>query len=71
MLAHVLLVISMVMLAIQSAESVPAINQAIRKKIEEMRSQMPKGVYGSPPLVPYKRDVLDIDYKMDNMTYLK
>lgn len=60
----------MVVLAIQSAESIPAINQAIRNKIEEMRSKMPKGIYGSPPLVPYRREVLDIDYKLDNMTYI-
>lgn len=58
------------LLAIQSAESVPAINQAIRKQIEEMRSNMPKGIYGSPPLVPYRRDILEIDYKLDNMTYI-
>lgn len=60
----------MVLVAIQSAESVPAINNAIRKKIEEMRQKMPKGLYGGPPLVPYRRQKLDIHYKMDNMTYL-
>lgn len=71
MFANIFLLLTMmVMLAIQSTESLPAINQAIRGQIEQMRTKMPKGLYGSPSLVPYRRKVLDIDYKQDNMTYL-
>lgn len=70
MLAHVLLSMFMVLLAINSAQSLPGINQAIRNKIEEMRLQMPSGIGGGPPLVPFRHDILEIDYNVGKMTYV-
>lgn len=71
MLAQVqLLSVFMVLLAINSAESLPAINQAIRNKIEEIRLQMPCGIGNGPPLVPFRHDILEIDYNLEKMKYL-
>lgn len=71
MLAHVLLSMSVVLLVTKSAESGPAINHFILNKIEAIRSEMPNGLYGGPPLVPLQYDNLDIDYDRDNVTYIR
>lgn len=70
MLVHALFSMSMVLLVTKSAESGPAINNFILNKIETIRSEMPNGLYGGPPLVPYHYDNLAIDYDRDNVTYL-
>lgn len=69
MQVHVLISVFMVLL-INSAESLPAINQAIRNKIEEIRKQMPCGINNGPVLVPFRHDMLEIDYNRERMTYL-
>lgn len=69
-LARVFFSVFMVLLAINSAKSLPFINQAIRNKIEEIRLQMPCGIGNGPPLVPFRHDILEIDYTLEKMKYM-
>lgn len=53
-----------------SCLALPAVNQALRNMIEEIRLQMPCGINGGPPLVPYRQELLPIEYEEDMIKYI-
>lgn len=61
----ILNIILAVTLVLQLCHALPAVNKAIRNKIEEIRLQMPCGIDGGPSLVPFQKDSLAIEYEED------
>lgn len=47
-----------------------SVNDILRKKIEKIRKQMPCGIADGPPLVPFKQNLVNVDYNMYGVRYV-